>query len=260
MNKDLQVFSFESQGVRVVVKDGNPWWVAKDVADILDYSDTEAMTRRLDLDEVMTDKLSGMNMLSTLISESGLYNAIIGSKKPDAKKFKKWITSEVLPSIRKTGSYQVQQSPEEQALTLAKALLRKDEELKQVQVEKQQLQIENKSQAEKIEEDAPKVEVYDKTMNASGLKTIQQIAKILKVTNIFDKLKEIKILMDDNTPYKRYVDSGMFEVKTRTYTNKYGKEFTYLRTYVTGKGEIKLAQILGCNNSIECIDQKFDFE
>lgn len=101
------VKAFDGKKVRAVIIKGEPWFVAKDVAEALGYSDTQAMTRRLDQDEVMTDKLSGMNMNSTFINESGLYSAILGSNKPEAKRFKKWITSEVLPAIRKTGRFEV---------------------------------------------------------------------------------------------------------------------------------------------------------
>jgi prophage antirepressor-like protein len=108
----LRAFQHTQFGqIRTHIKDdGEPWFVAKDVADILGYSDTEAMTRRLDSDEKMTYKLSGIsktNPVATLISESGFYNAVIGSNKPEAKAFRKWVTSEVLPSIRKTGKYSI---------------------------------------------------------------------------------------------------------------------------------------------------------
>ena len=103
--KELQNFNFSGQDVRIITINDEPWFVGKDVADILEYSDTQAMTRRLDDEDFMTDKLSGMNMKSTLINESGLYTAILGSKKTEAKRFKRWITSEVLPTIRKHGAY-----------------------------------------------------------------------------------------------------------------------------------------------------------
>lgn len=79
--------------------------MAADVSGQLDYSDTNAITRHLDSDETMSVKLTGMNMNSTIISESGLYSAILKSRKPEAKRFKKWVTSEVLPTIRKTGKF-----------------------------------------------------------------------------------------------------------------------------------------------------------
>lgn len=102
---EIKVFNFQENEVRIVDVDGEPWFIAKDVAEILGYSETAMMTRRLDDDESISAKLAGMNMKSTLINESGLYNAVLGSNKPEAKAFKKWVTSEVLPSIRKTGSY-----------------------------------------------------------------------------------------------------------------------------------------------------------
>lgn len=104
----LQPFFFKGiHRVDIIDQNGDPWFIAKNVAEILGYSETNAMTRRLDADELntCTDISSGQVRTVSIINESGLYNAIIGSHKPEAKEFKKWITSEVLPSIRKTGSY-----------------------------------------------------------------------------------------------------------------------------------------------------------
>ena len=109
---DLQVFGFEGRNVRVVEKDGNPWWVLADVCEILELSNPSMVASRLDDDEkntlslaegITTDGTGNPN--ATVINESGLYTVILRSDKPDAKRFRKWITSEVLPSIRKTGSY-----------------------------------------------------------------------------------------------------------------------------------------------------------
>lgn len=109
---ELQNFNFNNLPVRTVLIDDEPWFVAKDVADILEYSETAQMKRRLDKEDSMSVKLTGMNMKSTIINESGLYEAIIGSKKKEVKPFKRWITHEVLPTIRKTGSYQAKQQPD----------------------------------------------------------------------------------------------------------------------------------------------------
>lgn len=101
-------FSFEGKGVRVVMIDGEPWWVAMDVAEVLGYKDTEAMTRRLDDDEKQNLRNVGFgNRGATIINEPGLYNAILGSHKAEAKRFKKWVTSEVLPALRRNGMYMV---------------------------------------------------------------------------------------------------------------------------------------------------------
>lgn len=108
---EIKIFENEQFGeVRVLEKDGEPWFVGKDVAEILGYSETNAMTKRLDQQDFISDKLAGMNMKSTLINESGLYDAIFGSKLPEARAFKRWVTSEVLPAIRKTGTYNLPKS------------------------------------------------------------------------------------------------------------------------------------------------------
>lgn len=102
---ELQNFNFEGNNIRTVSINDKFYFIGKDVADVLGYSETNAMTKRLDEEDFISAKLEGMNMNSTLINESGLYSAIIGSRLPAAKKFKRWVTSEVLPSIRKYGMY-----------------------------------------------------------------------------------------------------------------------------------------------------------
>ena len=107
MTNELQIFNYQSNEVRVVEQDGEPWFVAKDVCDVLELSDVNMATRNLDDDEKGTSKVCtlGGEQSMTVISESGLYTLIMRSNKPEAKKFARWVTHEVLPSIRKTGSY-----------------------------------------------------------------------------------------------------------------------------------------------------------
>ena len=128
---EIQIFNFHNNEVRVVNVNSEPWFVAKDVAEILGYSETEKMTRRLDDDEKTTLPFrgTGSNYQTniTIINESGLYNAVLGSNKPNAKRFRKWVTGEVLPSIRKTGKYAVattMPSPEVLMATLCDAIER----------------------------------------------------------------------------------------------------------------------------------------
>lgn len=98
--------SFEGFSIRLLDLEGSPWFVAMEVAVVLDYSDAFEMTKRLDDDEKQNLQIAGFGPRGvTVISESGLYSAILSSRKPEAAKFKKWVTAEVLPSIRKTGSY-----------------------------------------------------------------------------------------------------------------------------------------------------------
>ncbi|MGG6431919.1 BRO-N domain-containing protein [Anoxybacillus sp. D401a] len=109
MDNQLQVFTHGAFGqVRTLQKDGEVWFVAKDVADILAFRDAFNMLRNIDEDDTqkvsITDDLGRLQSTS-IINESGLYSAILRSRKPEAKQFKKWVTSEVLPSIRKHGGY-----------------------------------------------------------------------------------------------------------------------------------------------------------
>ena len=109
MANEVQIFENAEFGkVRTIVKDGEPYFVGKDVADILGYADTDqAIRKHVDEEDKLTRRFngSGQNREMTIINESGLYSLILSSKLPAAKKFKRWVTSEVLPSIRKTGSY-----------------------------------------------------------------------------------------------------------------------------------------------------------
>lgn len=110
--------------VRAVEIEGNPWFIGMDVADQLDYSDTEALTRRLDDDDKQNLQLVGFGPRGvTVISESGLYAAILGSTKAEAKRFKRWVTSDVLPTIRKTGQYAQPKTQAELLLASAQAMV-----------------------------------------------------------------------------------------------------------------------------------------
>lgn len=106
IQNNIEVFENPIFGqIRMVMVDDEPWFVAKDISDKLGYAQTSNMMKRIDDEDSKSSVLDGMNMKSLLINESGLYSAIIGSKLPSAKQFKRWVTSEVLPSIRKHGAY-----------------------------------------------------------------------------------------------------------------------------------------------------------
>ena len=108
MTNAIQLFQFEQSNVRALEIENEPWFVGKDVAEILGYSDTnQAIRKHVDGEDKLTRRFngSGQNRSMTIINESGLYSLILSSKMPNAKKFKHWVTSEVLPQIRKTGSY-----------------------------------------------------------------------------------------------------------------------------------------------------------
>ncbi|WP_286030111.1 ORF6C domain-containing protein [Anaerotignum lactatifermentans] len=127
---ELQIFHYNGNEVRTVQIDGEPWWVLKDVCAVLDLSDTNKTAERLDADELTRIKFvsGGQNREMLCINESGLYNVILRSDKPQAKPFRKWVTNEVLPSIRKTGGYQLPQMSKE-----LRAIIMQDQKIQEVE-------------------------------------------------------------------------------------------------------------------------------
>ncbi len=139
---EITIFKYKSDKVRTIIKDGKPWFALKDVCDILEIQNSRNVQERLDEDEkntvcIMDGNRGNPNI--TIINESGLYSVILLSRKPEAKRFKKWITSEVLPEIRKTGSYLRTPQTYIQAL---EALLESEKEKERLKQEKNELQIE----------------------------------------------------------------------------------------------------------------------
>ena len=214
---ELQNFNFSGQDVRIITINNEPWFVGKDVADILEYSDTQAMTRRLDDEDFMTDKLSGMNMKSTLINESGLYTAILGSKKPEAKQFKRWVTSEVLPTIRKHGAYMTDTKLEE-ALLNPDTLINLATQLKHEREEKAQLRALNSNLAVENQIMQPKAQYFDDLVERNLLTNFRDTAKMLKIkqTQFIDWLLDRKYIYRDKKsklmPYAQYNET-LFEIK-----------------------------------------------
>lgn len=136
MKNQLQLFDFENKKVRTVEIDDIPYFVGKDVAAILGYIKTaDAIRKHIDDEDkgVFTLETPGGKQRVTIINESGLYSLILSSKLPNAKKFKQWVTSEVLPTIRKTGSYQLPQTPEGQIRLLLESSVHTDERLTNVE-------------------------------------------------------------------------------------------------------------------------------
>lgn len=213
----LQNFNFNNLPVRTVLIDNEPWFVAKDVADILEYSETAQMTRRLDKEDSMSVKLTGMNMKSTIINESGLYEAIIGSKKKEVKPFKRWITHEVLPTIRKHGAYMTDAKLEE-ALLNPDTLINLATQLKQEREEKAQLRALNSTLAVENQIMQPKAQYFDDLVERNLLTSFRDTAKMLKVgqKQLIDWLLENKYIYRDKKnklmPYAQY-NNDLFEIK-----------------------------------------------
>ncbi len=262
----------EFGSVRIITReDGEPLFCLKDVATCLGYANpTDAVSQRCDPSCVcvlQTQHESGTKH-TKFGPESEVYRLIFGSKLDSAKKFQDWVFKEVLPSIRKTGSYSVaqQQQPSYQIpQTFSEALqLAAD-----IQKENERLAIENKEQALKIEEDAPKVECWDKFVGESNeLISITDFAKVLHnkwpdITphRLFTILREAKILQDGyfnkNIPYQHYIKEGYFKVKEKPSVNKVGLNFISRQTLVTPKGQ---KYLIGKFLSVRASDEENDID
>lgn len=244
MTNELKIFKNEEFGeIRTVTIDGEPWFVAKDISDALGYRMASDMTRRIDADDKgthLTSTPSG-NQNMSIINESGLYTAILSSKLESAKRFKHWVTSEVLPSIRKHGAYMTNEVIE-RTLTDPDYLIQLATALKE---ERQA----RKLAEEKIEQQKPLVDFANQVSDTTDLIDMKTMAKLLKDNNInigrnrlFEFLRIKKILMKDNQPYQQYVDAGYFKVNEYTYTNSFGQTKTTRQTFVTGKGQLYITK------------------
>lgn len=248
MDNQIQVFNSEQFGsVRAMIVNGEPWFVAKDVAEILGYAKPRnAIATHIDKDDKKDAPVQGDlggTQLMTIINESGFYSLVLSSKLPNAKKFKRWVTSEVLPSIRKTGGY-----VSNDELFIATYLPNVDESTKNLfRLNLQtirQLNAKVDTQAKKIEADKPKVEFAEQVHDSTNLSSIEDFAKALHDEDIhigrnklYKWLRENKYLMHDNVPYQQFIDRGLFAVTESTYSAK-GEIRTAYTTRITGKGQL----------------------
>ena len=247
---DIKVFENDAFGsVRTIGREGDVWFVGKDVAAALGYSNTnDALSRHVDPEDkyqgegVAFPDPHGTLQYPTIINESGLYSLVLSSKLPTAKQFKRWITKEVIPSIRKTGGYFATPKTYVEAL---RALADAEEE-------KERLALENK-------EMKPKAEFYDTVAESSTTFEVGVVAKILNFgigrNKLFKFLRNEGILNPDNIPYQQYVDAGYFKVVEMPYgklngdtlvgekTVVYQKGIDYIRKRLIKKGKVAQPQI-----------------
>lgn len=237
---DIQIFNYNDKEIRTVKKDGDLWWVLKDVCEVLELSNPTMIAGRLDEDERAKFDL-GRQGETNIINESGLYNVILRSDKPEAKKFKRWVTHEVLPSIRKHGAYMNEQTLE-QALTSPDFLIRLAQELKSEKEARQRLE-------KQAAEDAPKVLFAKMVETAETSILIGDLAKFLKQNGIntgqnrlFEWMRGHGYLVKNgasrNMPTQKAMEMGLFEVKESTTANPDGTIRLHRTTKVTGKGQV----------------------
>ena len=237
---ELQLFNFENHEVRSLLLNNEPWFVGKDVADVLGYSNSrKALNDHVDAEdkEVLTSRNVTLENIPnrgiTVVNESGLYSLILSSKLPSAKKFKRWVTSEVLPALRKTGQYQVKELSGQELM--AKALIEAQNVLA--------------AKDKQIEEMKPKVVFADAVATSHTSILVGELAKILKQNGIemgqkrlFAWLREKGYLIkrqgtDYNMPTQKAMDLGLFEIKEGSYVNGSGVNITTKTPKVTGKGQ-----------------------
>ena len=239
----------EFGSVRIIVKEnGEPLFCLRDVATCLGYANpNEAINNRCEpscVSDLLTQHETGSKH-TKFGPESEVYRLIFGSKLDSAKKFQDWVFKEVLPSIRKTGSYSVsqQQSSYQIPQTFSEALqLAAD-----IQKENERLALENKKQAKevtklniKIENDAPKVEMYNDLINSHDCISTTELAKIYKMSTMkFNAEMRAHGLYRalDNLPLQKSINAGIFIVKEVLYTDKAGKKRINSKVYVTPKGQ-----------------------
>lgn len=243
----MEIFKNERFGeVRVTGTSEQPLFCASDLCRALGYANgRDAISKHVDAGDVAKcDTLTASGMQSmTYVNESGLYALIFSSKQPNAKEFKRWVTSEVLPSIRKTGSYSVpQQSLPQNYLEALKQLVATEEE-------KQRLALENKKQAEQIEADAPRVLFSKAVETAKRSCLIAELAKILQQNGInIGQNRLFKYMRDKgylcskgqyyNQPTQKAMEQGLFEIKQTTINKPDGSVLVSTTTKVTGKGQV----------------------
>lgn len=229
---DLQVFNNEEFGtIRTIEIDSEPWFVAKDITDRLGYINSrDAISRHVDEEDkgvAKHDTLGGIQNV-TVINESGLYSLVLSSQVPNAKKFRRWITSEVIPSIRKTGGYHLPQ-------TMAEALRLYADEVER----SEKLALENKQLTEDNRRMSPKEEIYDITINSEELLDLSEVAKIINCglgrNKLFEFLRREGMLRGNNEPYQEFVDRGYCQVKESPFERN-GSTRIGTKTYFTQKG------------------------
>ncbi len=227
--------------------DNEPWFVGKDVAEILGYERTaDAVRTHVDEDDKGVGKIQtpGGFQEMIIINESGLYSLILSSKLESAKRFKKWVTSEVLPSIRKHGMYAVDEILENPDIAIA-AL----QKLKEERAARKELELQNGRQKEEIQKMKPKALFADAVTASNTSILIGDLAKILKQNGIeigakrlFERLRNegflIKCGASRNMPTQRSMDMGLFEIKEGSYIDSQGNNVLTRTTKVSGKGQV----------------------
>jgi len=253
---EQQLFNFHGQRVRAVTINNEPYFVGKDVAEILGYQNpSRDINRHVDEDDRQNYQNGSLatNRGMTVINESGLYSLIMGSKLPHAKKFKHWVTSEVLPTIRKHGAYMTP-AKIEKVLSDPDTIIQLATQLKHER--------EGRLIAEqKVNELTPKATYYDKVLSDKSLVTITQIAKDYGMSGraMNQKLHELKVIYKQGQTwllYAKYQKTGWTHSETVMVPKKDGTEKAVLNTKWMQQGRLGLYELLKGNGIVPLIEQE----
>ncbi|NYS33507.1 phage antirepressor KilAC domain-containing protein [Streptococcus danieliae] len=238
-----EIFKFKGQEVRTVDINGEPYFVGKDVSTVLGYRDTsDALKRHVDEEDKLTRGFtdSGQNRNMVIINESGLYSLILSSKLPQAKEFKRWVTSEVLPAIRKHGMYAIDDILENPDMAIAALQKLKEERQLRLKAQKEVAQ-----QNQIIHELQPKATYYDLILQSESLVAISVIAKDygMSARKLNGLLHELKVQFKQGQTwllYQKYASQGYTQSKTHTID----AERSRMHTYWTQKGRLFIYDLL----------------
>lgn len=243
---ELKIFENPAFGkVRIIQQNGEPWFIGKDVAEILGYSNTpKAIRDHVDDEDKLAERivLSGQNREVAIINESGLYSLILSSKMPKAKEFKRWVTAEVLPAIRKTGGYIAGSKKMSDAELMAKAVLVAQATIKERDARIKELESDTQRMKPK-EIFADAVSASDQTILIGDLaKLIKQNGHDIGQKRMFEWLRNNGYLIkrqgaDYNSPTQRAMELGLFRIKETAVTHSDGHVTVSKTVKVTGKGQ-----------------------
>lgn len=258
---ELQIFqNAEFGSVRSITVNGEPYFVGKDVAEILGYKDTsDAMRRHVDDEDKLTRCFtdSGQSREIYIINESGLYSLILSSKLPTAKRFKRWVTSDVLLAIRRHGLYAV-----DDMLNNPDALIEALQAYKAERMQRLALEAENAVQKQQLIEMQPKASYYDVVLNSPDLVSITEISKdygwSAQKMNEYLHRQGIQFKQGGRIwiLYQKYAEKGYTSTKTHTYPATDGSIHTKVHTYWTQKGRLFIYDLLKADGILPLIEQE----
>jgi anti-repressor protein len=246
MEQVQKLFNYNENPIRTILKDGEAWFIAKDVSGILGYANAPKMTRNLDEDEKLmtTMWVAGQNREVSIINESGLFSAILSSRKPEAKQFKRWVTHEVLPTIRKHGAYMTE-NVLEQAIGNPDFMIGLLSSLKEEKERSKALEAKTLELEHEIAVVQPKVTYYDTILSSENAVNIGQIAEDygLSARHLNQILNEERVqrrVGGQWVLYQQYRNKGL----TKSKTFSIGENGARMHTQWTQKGRLFIHGLL----------------